>query len=61
MTPNPGHLPAHATGKRVRVRLANGSIGAEDPRSDTPPGWPANSCRWSITGHPFDIAEYEVL
>lgn len=61
---NPGCLPSDAIGKRVRVMLANGTIGAEDPRSDTPPGWPAdgpNGCRWSITGHPFDIGGYEVL
>lgn len=52
--PNPGHLPEEAIGKRVRVRLVNGE------QHD----WPADGkggCSWAITGHPFDIAEFEVL
>lgn len=55
MKRNPGHLPPEAVGKRVNVRLANGAVGRD---------WPADGkggCRWSITGHPFDIAEFEVL
>ncbi|WP_173426238.1 hypothetical protein [Sphingomonas hengshuiensis] len=54
MKPNPGHLPAEAMGKRVNVRLANGSLRT---------GWPADgrgACRWTIEHSPFDIAEYEV-
>lgn len=52
--PNPGHLPEDAIGKRVRVRLVNGETH----------DWPADGkggCSWKITGHPFDIASYEVL
>ena len=56
MRPNPGHLPRDAEGKSVRVVLANGH------RSATP--WPADgrhACRWTRTGHPFDIELYEVI
>lgn len=55
MEPNPGFQPRETVGRRVRVRLKNGA---------QPGGsWPADGregCRWSITGHPFDIAYYEV-
>ncbi|MEP9402063.1 hypothetical protein [Sphingomonas sp. VNH70] len=64
MRPNPGHLPQDAIGKRVRVLLANGREGSTDPNPMTPSGWAAdgkNGCRWSLTGSPFDIAEYEVI
>ncbi len=64
MIPNPGHCPAEAEGKRVRVRLAHGGIGHTDPNPMSPPGWPADGrfgCRWTITGSRFDIAEYEVI
>lgn len=57
MTPNPGHMPAHAAGRRVIVRLRNGSVCA-------PPGWPADGrwgCRWSLTGAPHDIIAYRVI
>ena len=55
MKPNLGYCPAEAAGKRVRVVLANGQTPKES--------WPADGksgCRWTLTGHPFDIAEYEV-
>jgi hypothetical protein len=61
---NPGWLPEDAMGKRVRVRLADGRLGACDDNPMSPPGWPADGklgCRWSLTGRPFDIAEYEVI
>lgn len=64
MTPNPGHLPTEAIGKRVRVRLANGRDGRSDDNPMSPPGWAADGrggCSWALTGSPFDIAEYEVL
>lgn len=64
MIPNPGYCPADAEGRRVRVLLANGAIGACDDGPTSAPGWAAdgrNGCRWSITGHPFDIAEYQVV
>ena len=53
--PNPGHLPDDAVGRRVRVRLRNGTVSNE---------WPADGrggCRWTRTGDPFDIDGYEVL
>lgn len=62
--PNLGHCPPEAEGKRVRVLLANGRIGATDDNAMSPPGWAADGrggCRWSLTGSPFDIAQYEVL
>lgn len=62
--PNPGHVPADAIGKRVRVRLAHGGIGATDDNPMSPPGWAADgkgACSWEKRGTPFDIAEYEVL
>ena len=64
MTPNPGFCPPEAEGKRVVVRLAHGGIGKADDNPMSPPGWAADGkggCRWSLTGHPFDIAEFEVL
>ena len=64
MTPNPGHLPQEAIGKRVRVLLRCGRPGAEDINPMSPPGWAADGrggCRWTLTGHPFDIAEFEVV
>lgn len=61
MTPNPGHLPAEAIGKRVFVRLAHGRMGACDPKPESKPGWAADTTRWSITGSPFDVAEFEVV
>ncbi|HEX8300391.1 hypothetical protein [Sphingomonas sp.] len=64
MKRNPGQLPPEAIGKRVRVRLAHGGFGKSDPNPMSPPGWPADGrfgARWSRTGSPFDIAEYEVI
>lgn len=64
MKPNPGHLPEEAIGKRVRVLLANGEPGRTDNNPMSPPDWAADGrggCRWSIEGHPHDIAEFEVL
>ncbi|WP_030540586.1 hypothetical protein [Sphingobium sp. DC-2] len=64
MKPNPGYCPAEAEGKRVRVWLAHGGVGATYDDPMVPPGWAADGprgCCWEITGHPFDIAFYEVL
>jgi len=61
---NPGHLPDDAIGKRVRVKLRNGSIGSEDGGSMVPPGWAADgkgACNWRLKNHPFDIEYYVVL
>lgn len=57
MKRNPGHLPAAAVGKRVRVQLTGG---ISSPAS----GWPADGrggVRWSRTGSPFDFEFYEVI
>ena len=64
MRRNPGHLSVEAQGKRVRVRLRHGGIGSSDVSPMSPPGWAADGrhgCRWTLTGHPFDIVEYEVV
>lgn len=63
MTPNPGFCPREAIGKRVRVQLADGTVNRDvDPSA--PPGWAADGkggCRWSLTGRPHDIAQFEVI
>lgn len=63
--PNPGKLPKAAAGKRVRVILERGKATMTEAESDdNPTGWAADgkgACRWSITGHPFDIAFYKVI
>ncbi len=63
MKPNLGTLPVEAIGKRVRVILADGSTNRDiDPSA--PPGWAADGragCRWSITGQPHDIKQFEVI
>lgn len=64
MKPNPGHCPPEAIGKRVRVLLENGRIGATDDNPMSPPGWAADGkggCDWRTRGHPFAIARYEVI
>ena len=53
---NRGSCPAEAEGRRVNVVLRNGE------RSNG--SWPADGrvgCRWTLTGHPFDIDRYEVV
>lgn len=58
MQRSPGYCPSIARGKRVRGILANGAP------FGSPAGWPADgkaACRWTRTGHPFDIEQYEVV
>lgn len=66
---NPGYCPPDAAGKRVKVRLRDGSVEGEKPVSDqSPAGWRADEksrgngppANWSLSGFPFDIIEYEV-
>ena len=67
--PNNGSLPELARGKRVKVRLANGmTCGETAIASGVPKGWPADSSitkgppvRWSKSGHPFDVAEWDFV
>ena len=64
MPANPGYCPDEARGKRVQVTLANGMAGTTDGNPMSPLGWPAdgrNGCRWTLTGFPFDIKDYEVI
>lgn len=65
MQPNPGHCPREIQGKRIRGVLRNGMrFGFEPVSAASPAGWPASgqgACRWTLTDHPFDIAEYEVV
>lgn len=65
---NRGFMPKEAAGKRVAVKLRNGSISGDKPVTPySPAGWPADGrggCRWSHTkGHAsaFDIVEYRIL
>ena len=64
MTPNPGHCPTEAMGKRVRVWLAHGREASYDDNPMSPPGWAADGkggCNWTLTGSAFDIAFYQVM
>lgn len=56
MMRNPGHCPPAAIGKRVRVRLADGTVAKSDWAADGRSG-----CRWTRTGSPFHIDSYEVI
>lgn len=62
---NAGTCPTRAMGKRVAVILRNGSVCGEKPVANgAPAGWPADGkggCRWSLTGHDFDIVKYRIL
>lgn len=62
---NHGTMPADAAGKRIRGVLRNGMrFGFEPIANAVPDGWAADGklgCRWTLTGHPFDIAEFEVI
>jgi hypothetical protein len=55
---NPGKCPEEAKGKRVRVRLAGTG---EEPKYGDEVGWPANTTRWTVTGHPYDVKDFEVI
>jgi hypothetical protein len=61
---NKGHLPPIAAGKRVIVRLRNGSVCGREPVGNAlPNGWAADGrfgCRWELTGSPFDIVGWEI-
>ena len=60
--PNPGKQPEETLGKRVVVKLANGTVQGDKPvNNDSKLGWAADTSRWSLTGMAFDIAEYRVL
>jgi hypothetical protein len=60
--PNPGKQPEETAGKRVVVRLANGSVCGERPvNSDSKLGWSADTTRWSKEGSPFDVVEWKLL
>lgn len=53
--PNEGEQPKRTRGKRVHVILANG-MHSKPMGGTAPPGWAADTSRWTVTGHPFDIA-----
>ncbi len=65
MSPNPGHCPLEASGKRVRVVLRNGKrYGATPVSADSRAGWPADgkgAADWRLTGSPFDIVSWELV
>lgn len=61
MNPNPGHYPPEAIGKRVKVRLRDGTIQGDKPvNTDSKLGWAAETTDWSLTDHPFDVVEWEL-
>jgi hypothetical protein len=54
---NTGRTPNGAA-KRVRVVLRTGREPNYDGNAMSPPGWAVDTTRWSITGHPYDVAWY---
>lgn len=58
---NPGHQPPASKGKRVRVKLAHGREGSYDPNEMSPPGWAADTTRWSFTDSVYDVTHYIIL
>lgn len=60
MSPNLGRCPIEAAGKRIRVVLRNGTRHGDTPvNTDSKLGWAAETTRWSLTGHAFDVVEWE--
>lgn len=60
MKPNPGRCPPEAAGKRVRVRLRDGTLQGHQPVSaDSKLGWAAETTNWRLTGSAFDVLEWE--
>lgn len=61
---NDGKQPRGTRGKRVRVVLTNGIASVDSIAPGAAAGWAADGkggCRWTLTGHPFDIAWFLVL
>ena len=54
MTPNPGHCPTEARGKRVRVKLRNGST-FEAMADQVARGLKLD---WRLTGSSADVIEW---
>jgi hypothetical protein len=56
---NCGHRPSDNL-KRIRVLLRRGDEPqyADELNPMAPPGWAADTTRWSLTGSPFDVAWY---
>lgn len=65
MRENKGFCPAEAKGKRIRGVLRNGMpFGFEPVANAVPDGWAADGklgCDWRLTGHAFDIVQFEVV
>lgn len=59
---NHGTQPGRTKGKRIEVVLANGSRPSPDPVTPVSPGgWAADTCRWTLTDDPFDIAWFKII
>lgn len=67
---NHGFCPAEAAGKRIKVKLRDGSIQGDKPVSATSPaGWPADGdangrgppIRWTLEGHRADVIAWDFL
>lgn len=55
MHPNPGHQPEETIGRRVKVKLRNGTFPLESWAADG-----RNGCNWTLSNWPFDIIEWEL-
>lgn len=64
---NTGSRPGRTKDKRVRVILERDRQAMVEPIYDnswnpmSPPGWAADTTRWTIKGEPFDVAFYQVI
>ncbi len=54
MKTNEGRCPREAEGRRVDVVFRNGQHGADFAADGR------HGCRWSLTGHAYDIAKFKV-
>ncbi|WP_157099110.1 hypothetical protein [Novosphingobium rosa] len=59
MERNIGAQPRESIGRRVHVRLRNGTLTRREGRADAA-GWQADTARWSLTGSDFDIVAWEL-
>jgi hypothetical protein len=56
-----GRCPPEASGKRVRVKLRDGTVHGFMPvNTDSKLGWAADTTNWALAGHRADVIEWEL-